>query len=62
MEDHAKKNRRQDRIEMRLGDDASVRSPVLINRLSHADPSRILTLSPDLCQVYSYGILSYYVK
>lgn len=28
---------------MRLADDASVHSPGLINRASHADPSRVLT-------------------
>jgi len=35
--------RRDGGMDTRLADDASVRSPVLINRASHADSSRVLT-------------------
>lgn len=45
IEEYAKRRSEQTDggMETRLADDASVHSPELINRASHADPSRVLT-------------------
>lgn len=53
-----KRKRTNGEMETRLANDASVHSPVLINRASHADPSRVINHFSDLCEYISCVILS----